>query len=395
MPEGSLDWSLTAIAGLSLAIWVYLILFHGRFWWADQRLTGDGPEPESWPSVTAVVPARDEASVIERSVSSLLSQDYPGDFHVIVVDDGSSDGTADVARAAADKLGTGNRLTVVNGTPLPDGWTGKMWAVANGVRNVGKADYLLLTDADIEHDAANLRRLAAKAVTDQREMVSLMVRLHASSFWERLLIPAFVFFFQKLYPFPRVNSRTTAMAGAAGGCVLVAKPALEAAGGIEAIGNALIDDCALARRIKKRGAIWLGLADSTYSIRPYDGLKGIWGMVARTAFTQLNYSALLLLGTLIGMVLIYLAPPVTLIWAAAAGAWLAAGLSGAALLLMLVAYWPTARLYGPPFPEVLLLPVAGALYTLMTLDSALQHWRGAGGGWKGRTYKGATPYGGK
>ena len=393
MPESALDWCLTAAAGASLLIWIYLLLFYGGFWRADQRLKPGGPEPDVWPSVTAVVPARDEARVIERAVTSLLSQDYPGDFHLIVVDDGSSDGTADLARAAADKLGAGNRLTVVSGTPLPDGWTGKMWAVANGVRTVGDCDFLLLTDADIEHDAQNLRRLAAKAVTDRRDMVSLMVRLHATSFWERLLIPAFVFFFQKLYPFPRVNSRKAAIAGAAGGCVLVRKAALEQVGGIEAIGNALIDDCALARRIKKRGAIWLGLAETTFSIRPYDGLGGIWRMVARTAFTQLNYSTLLLIGTLIGMVVIYLTPVITLVWGAAGGPWLASAMGGSALVLMLVAYWPTAKLYGPPLPEMLLLPVAGVLYTLMTVDSALKHWRGAGGGWKGRTYTGATPYG--
>ncbi len=393
MPDNALDWTLTGLAGLSLLIWLYLLLFHGRFWLANQRLGAGGPEPAAWPSVTAVVPARDEAEVIARAVTSLLSQDYPGEFHLIVVDDGSSDGTATIARQAAEAIGAGNRLTIVSGTPLPDGWTGKMWAVANGVREVGNPDYLLLTDADIEHHGSNLRRLAAKAVTDERDMVSLMVRLHASSFWERLLIPAFVFFFQKLYPFPRVNSRTSAMAGAAGGCVLVRKTALEDAGGIEAIGSALIDDCALARRIKKKGAIWLGLAENTFSIRPYDGLPGIWRMVARTAFTQLNFSTLLLLGTLVGMVVIYLAPVVTLIWGAIAGAWLAAGLGGSVLILMLAAYWPTARLYGPPFPEVLLLPFAGLLYTLMTVDSALKHWRGTGGGWKGRTYTGATPYG--
>jgi glycosyltransferase involved in cell wall biosynthesis len=375
MPDSALDWTLTGVAGLSLLIWLYLLLFHRRFWLADQRLGAGGPEPEAWPSVTAVVPARDEVEVIARSVTSLLSQDYPGEFHLIMVDDGSSDGTANIARKAADAIGAGNRLTIVSGTPLPNGWTGKMWAVANGVREVGDPDYLLLTDADIEHHGSNLRRLAAKAVTDERDMVSLMVRLHASSFWERLLIPAFVFFFQKLYPFPRVNS--------------------ENAGGVEAIGSALIDDCALARRIKKNGAIWLGLADNTFSIRPYDGLPGIWRMVARTAFTQLNYSILLLLGTLVGMVLIYLAPVMALVWGVLAGSWLAAGLGGAALILMLAAYWPTARLYGPPFPEVLLLPVAGLLYTLMTVDSALKHWRGTGGGWKGRTYTGATPYGGK
>ena len=393
MPETALAWTLVALAGLSVVTWIYLILFHGAFWLANQRLK-EGQAPDVWPRVTAVVPARDEAAVIARSVASLLQQDYPGDFNVIVVDDGSTDGTAAIARAAGEQLGAGERLTIVEGTPLPEGWTGKMWAVANGVRAAGDSDFLLLTDADIEHDRGNLRRLAAKATTDARDLVSLMVRLHARSFWERLLVPAFVFFFQKLYPFPRINSRRARMAGAAGGCVLVRKESLEAAGGIDSIRNALIDDCALARRVKKQGAIWLGLADGTRSIRPYDGLRGIWRMVARTAFTQLSYSRSLLAATLLGMMIIYLAPVVTLVWGLIAGAWLAAALGGIAFAMMLFAYWPTARLYGPPVPEVFLLPVAGLLYTLMTVDSAFRHWRGAGGGWKGRTYTGATPYGG-
>lgn len=383
--------TLSIVAGASLAIWLYLLLFHGRFWRADQRLPDDLPAPTHWPRVAAVIPARNEADVIARSVGSLLRQDYPGAFSVILVDDGSSDGTAETARAAAREAGAKERLTVVTAPPLEAGWTGKMWAVAHGVAAAGEApDYLLLTDADIEHEKGDLRRLVSKAEADGLHLVSLMVRLHCKSFVERLLIPAFVFFFQKLYPFPAINTPRSGVAGAAGGCMLVRRQTLEATGGIAAIRGALIDDCALGRQIKAKGPIWLGLAARTRSIRPYDGLGEIWRMVARTAYTQLRHSPLALLGTVIGMVLIYLAPPVTLVWGAATSAWLPAALGGAALALMYLAYWPTRRLYGDFGAGYPLLPLAGFLYTLMTLDSARRHWRGKGGGWKGRTYSGRS-----
>lgn len=385
---------LVVLAGTGLAAWAYLVAFHGRFWLADQRLPKTPPAPEVWPAVTAVVPARDEADVIATAIGSLLTQDYPGAFDVVLVDDSSSDNTGEQARAASAALGAEDRLTVVTAPPLAEGWTGKMWAVAQGVEAAGQTPvYLLLTDADIEHEAGILRRLVAHAEGDGRLLVSLMVKLHCTGFVERLLIPAFVFFFQKLYPFPVVNNPRSRMAGAAGGCILVKRKALKAGGGIPAIGNALIDDCALARRIKPQGPIWLGLADGSRSIRPYDGLSGIWRMVARTAFTQLNHSIALLAGTVVGMLILYLLPPLIAVFGLAGGYWLAGGLATAATGLMWIAYLPTCRLYGSILPSLPLLPVAGALYTAMTIDSARRHYQGMGGGWKGRAYRSASAYG--
>ena len=267
--------------------------------------------------------------------------------------------------------------------------------VANrGVAAAGDGpDYLLLTDADIAHEPGIVNRLVSKAETDGRLLVSLMVRLHCRGWAERLLIPAFVFFFQKLYPFPSVNDPKRPIAGAAGGCMLVRRTALEAGGGIVAIGDALIDDCALARRIKPEGPIWLGLAEGSRSIRPYDGLGGIWRMVARTAYTQLAYSPLLLAGTVLGMALLYLAPPVVAVWGLADGHWLAGGMAAGATALMLIAYAPTCILYRSLWPSLPLLPIAGVLYTAMTIDSARRHAQGKGGGWKGRAYRTASAYG--
>ncbi|MGQ0676913.1 MAG: glycosyltransferase, partial [Rhodospirillales bacterium] len=346
------------------------------------------PAPGAWPGVVAVVPARDEADVIERSIGSLLAQDYPGRFHVVLVDDGSGDGTADAARRLAAARKDGSRLTVVRGSALPQGWAGKMWAVAAGIKQADAAHpdapFLWLTDADIEHAPGVLRALVARAEAGKLDLVSVMALLHCKSAWERLLIPAFVYFFQKLYPFPRVNDRADALAGAAGGCMLVRRAALEAAGGIEAIRSAVIDDCALARSLKRGGPIWLGLSREVRSIRPYPGLSGIWKMVARSAYDQLGYSPLMLAGTVAGMLIVYLAPPLLALgqpWHASA---LAASLGAAAWVLMAFSYLPTLQLYRQPPVLGLLLPVAGLLYDLMTLDSALAYYRGRGGWWKGR-----------
>jgi hopene-associated glycosyltransferase HpnB len=400
--------ALTILAALALVAWIYLLAFHGRFWRADQRLPRDlpAPAPAPWPSVVAVVPARNEAGVIGEAVASLLGQDYPGDFRVVLVDDHSDDGTADAARAAAAKSDRAGALTIVPARPLQAGWTGKLNAMASGVeaaRSVAaQARYILFTDADIAHGADNLRRLVAKAEGEDRHLVSLMVALHCGSWAERLLIPAFVFFFQKLYPVPRVNDPTSRVAAAAGGCMLVRRDTLAAAGGLAAIKGALIDDCALARIIKAAGketrAIWLGLADSerhgTRSIRPYTGLRGIWDMVARSAYTQLDHSPLLLLGTVAGMAVLYLASPLAFLWGLVTVTPLPALLGFLGYALMLAAYWPTARLYRSVGLGFALLPAAALLYTLMTVDSALRHARGRGGGWKGRTYarsgRGAT-----
>lgn len=369
---------LGVLVGLSLAMWLGLLGFRGGFWRADQRLGCGPPGPVIWPSVSAIVPARDEAATIGRAVASLLAQDYPGQLRLVVVDDASTDGTADAARATGDE-----RLLVVAAAALRPGWTGKMNAVAAGVAAAGEGPrYLLLTDADIEHGPGHLKRLVAKAEAEHLDLVSLMVMLRADSGWERLLIPAFVFFFQKLYPFARVNNPARPEAAAAGGCLLVRRLALAEAGGIEAIKGQIIDDCALARLLKARGPIWLGLSTGSRSLRAYDALGDIWNMVARTAFVQLRRSPWLLAGTLLGMALLYLAPPL----AVGLGDGLAAGLGAAAWAAMAVAYWPTLRLYGLSPAWAAALPLAGVLYGLMTLSSAMRHWSGRGAGWKGRHY---------
>jgi len=378
---------LIALAGASFAAWLFLLCFRHGFWRADQRL-GDGPAPARWPAVTAVIPARDEAATIGRVVRGLLAQHYPGALSVVVVDDNSGDGTAGLARAAA---AGSERFRLVAGRPLEPGWTGKLWAMHQGIAAAEAqwpdTEYLLLTDADILHDPTNIRRLVAKAVAEGRDLVSLMVRLHCASAIERLLIPAFVFFFQKLYPFAAANDPEHPVAAAAGGCMLVRRAALARAGGVAAIRDALIDDCALAAAIKRNGPIWIGLADHTVSLRPYRGLADIWDMVARTAFTQLDHSALNLLGTVLGMALLYLVPPIALAWGLVAEnvPLLAAGAGGFAL--MLVAYRPTWSLYARRLgPAFFALPLTALIYTLSTIASALRHWRGRGGAWKGRTY---------
>ena len=376
--------ALTILAALSLAVWLYLLFGHGGFWRADQRLDAPGDTLDAWPAVAAVVPARNEAAVIGQTLRSLLAQDYPGDLVVIVVDDESDDGTAELARGADD------RVVVVGGAARPAGWVGKTWALAQGVEAAApaapEARYLWFSDADIEHRPGVLRALVAKAEAERLDLVSLMARLHCARAWERLLIPAFVFFFQMLYPFRRVNDPARATAAAAGGCMLVRRDALAAAGGLDAIAGALIDDCALARALKPGGPIWLGLATESRSIRAYAGLGEIWDMVARSAYTQLGHSPMLLAGTVVGMTLIYLVPPATAIAGVFGGFGPAAGLGAAGWLAMAVGYAPTLRFYRQPAVAGVVLPAVATLYTLMTLDSALRWRRGEGGRWKGRRY---------
>ncbi len=380
---------------ISLAIWVGLLCWRGQFWQADQQLEVQATELAEWPSVCAVIPARNEADLLPTTLRSLLLQDYFGSVSVILVEDQSTDGTASVARRVAQESNKSWQLEVLCGEPLPLDWSGKLWAMEQGIRHGQELkpppEYFLLTDADIEHDGANLRHLVTKAEQENLDLVSLMVLLRCENFWEQMLIPAFVFYFQKLYPFRWVNDPTNPTAAAAGGCILIRRQALNCIGGIQAIRQALIDDCALAQAVKsnrqsEHGGIWLGLSSLTRSLRAYPSLASIWEMVARTAFTQLNYSPLLLLATLFGMTLIYLVPPVGTIFGLLTGNWLVAiaGLSG--WLLMAWAYLPTLRFYGCPPLLALCLPVISLLYTLMTLDSALQHWQGRGGAWKGRVY---------
>lgn len=385
MPNGELVLWIASIA--SLGAWIYLWRFRAAFWRADQRLD-EQVEIDDPPTVTAVIPARDEADVIGESIASLLAQDYPGRFSIVLVDDASGDGTAKAAEQAALQMGMPYRLHVVSGEPLEEGWTGKIWAVHQGLAHAAESDaeYYLLTDADIRHDPANLSRLVTKAEEKKLDLVSLMVKLHCRSIWDWLLIPAFVFFFQKLFPFPAVNDPGRKIAAAAGGCMLVRRDAMEKIGGVSAIKSAIIDDCALAKELKRNGPVWLGLTGTTESIRAYDRLGEIWRMVARSAYAQLNHSILLLLGTVIGMAIVYLAPPAVMQLALLWDATIPMLIAGAAWGLMAALTAPTFRLYGLAPVYGLLLPIAGIFYLLMTLDSARRHWLNKGGAWKGRTY---------
>jgi hopene-associated glycosyltransferase HpnB len=376
------------VSCLSLLTWLVLLFGRGGFWLARPAEPVAATTPATgWPPVCAVVPARNEADVIGEAVSSLLRQDYAGEFQVIVVDDGSRDGTAEAARAAALALGCPEKLSVVAGEPLPPGWSGKVWAQLQGIealkREGSQPEYLLLTDADIRHPANALTQLVLRALAEERDLVSLMVRLRCDSHGESALIPAFVFFFRKLYPFAWVNDPQAKTAAAAGGCMLVRRAALEEAGGMEAIRSELIDDCSLAARIKHRGGgrhpIRLDLATDTVSLRRYDSWRDIWNMIARTAFTQLGYSPWQLAGTVVAMAIIYLAPPVGALWLGTKGwpAWLAWALMCFAYAPML-AYYRRSLLFAP------LLPLVALFYMGATIASAWRFWRGEGGQWKSR-----------
>ncbi len=375
----------TLIAALALAVWVYLLLLRGGFWRARERDDLDPPaaDPACWPGVVAVVPARNEADMVPQALASLLAQDYAGPFSVILVDDHSDDGTADAARAAA--AGARHRLAVLPAAPLAPGWTGKLWAVNQGVAlaraDEARCDYLLLTDADIGYAPDTLASLVRRAEAQQCVMVSLMAKLRCCSLPERALVPAFIFFFQMLYPFAWVNRRRNRAAAAAGGCMLVRRQALAAAGGIESIRGALIDDCALGARLKQHGAVWLGLTERVRSLRPYPHLGDLRRMVARSAYAQLHYSPWLLAGTVAGLALAYLAAPSI----ALLGTGRAQALGAITWALMAVAYWPTLRFYRRSPLWAPLLPAIAAVYLGFTLDSAWQHGHGRGGLWKGRT----------
>jgi len=384
---------------LSFGAWIVLVLFHGGFWRARQRLDGAPGELDRWPAVTALVPARNEADVIGECVTRLMRQSYPGRFRVVVIDDHSTDGTAAAAATAAARAGSAERLAVVRARALEPGWAGKVWALSEGHAHAGRAfpdtRYFWLTDADIAHDPSNLRRLVAKAEEDRRDLVSQMVVLTSEGFWAGFLIPAFVFFFQKLYPFAWVNDPGRRTAAAAGGSVLLRREALERIGGLAALRDALIDDCALARAVKGNrreggGRIWLGLTTAARSLRPYHGLAGVWRMVARSAFTQLRYSVFLLAGTLAAMALLYWGVPIMVLAALATGRTAALLCALGAWALMTLAFIPTLRLYGKSLLAAPSLPLAGLLYSLMTLASAVAYWRGRGGAWKGRTLSAET-----
>lgn len=370
-------WAVTGAA--TLIVWLGIVFARGGFWLTRERDTRDLPaDPARWPAVTAVVPARDEADVIARSIGSLIAQEYPGAFRIILVDDNSSDGTADIARRADNGA---DRLTILSGAPLAPGWTGKLWAVAQGIAAAGEdPDFLWLTDADIAHAPDTLRSLVARAVGDDRVLVSLMARLRCESLAERALIPAFVWFFAMLYPFAAVNRRDGGAGAAAGGCMLADRRALERAGGIAAVRTALIDDCAFGALMKRQGAVWLGLTDRSSSIRVYDSWGSVAAMIARSAYAQLRYNPALLAGTIAGLALIYLAPPLLALFAdgyAQATAALSWG-------LMTIAFEPMLRFYRRSPLWGVALPLIATFYAGCTLASALAHLRGRGGMWKGR-----------
>ncbi|MFF1510454.1 glycosyltransferase [Streptomyces sp. NPDC058326] len=399
----------------SSVVWGWLLLGQGFFWRTDQRLppvahnrlppaahdrrpspaaSGQpgrdhaGVERDPWPRVVVVVPARDEAGVLPLSLPSLLAQDYPGDAEVILVDDGSTDGTGRLAAQLAARCG-GLPLTVVSPGEPEHGWTGKLWALRHGM-TLARArgpEFLLLTDADIAHAPDSLRLLVSAAVGNDLDLVSQMARLRVASFWERLVVPAFVYFFAQLYPFRWINRARPLATAAAGGCVLLRTETAVAADVPDAIRQAVIDDVSLARAVRRAGGrIWLGLAERVDSVRPYPGLGELWRMVARSAYAQLRHSPPLLVGTVAGLALVYLVPPVALVAGVAGGDTVAAWAGGAAWAVMAGTYVPMLRYYRQPLWLAPLLPFTAFLYLLMTVDSAVRHHRGAGAAWKGRTY---------
>jgi hopene-associated glycosyltransferase HpnB len=385
----------TALAFVPVAIWAYLLFGKGWFWLCRERDDADAADRGTHdaaadsPSVVAVIPARDEAEAVARAVGSLLRQDFSGRFSIVVVDDQSSDGTAGEARAAAEAAIAAGRVRIVTGSAPPQGWTGKLWAMRQGLAVVeaeeSPPEFVLFTDADIACAPQTLRRLVAIARETDSVLVSLMAKLRSVSTAERLLAPAFVFFFQKLYPFAWVNDPGRRTAAAAGGCMLVRREALAAAGGLETLRDALIDDCALAAAMKRQGAIWLGLTENVHSLRAHPDIADFGRMIVRSAFAQLHYSSILLIGAVAGMAATYLAPPLLAVFGH--GAAQAAGLI--AWALMAFAFVPMLRFYRQPVAFGVALPAIAAAYTVFTIESAVQHWRGRGGKWKGR-YQAST-----
>ena len=401
---------MTTLAGLALLVWLYLLLAHGKFWQAGPILapapsvstargaasTASGAaqntswlglagppttSPAALPAVTIVVPARDEAQVIETTLRSLLAQDYPGPYRVILVDDGSTDGTGALARALNDP-----RLHVLDGTPPPAGWSGKLWAVSQGIAEADEAELILLTDADITHDPRHLSALVAQAECHDLDLVSEMVALACDSLAERALVPAFVYFFQLLYPFAWANDPLRATAAAAGGTILIRRRALARIGGIAAVRGALIDDVALARAVKRGGRIWLGHSALARSVRPYPNFADIWRMIARTAFVQLHFSVLLLIATTLGMALTFLVGP----FAALHANGLARLCGWLAWVGMAASYLPTLGRFGRSPLWAVLLPAVALFYMAATIGSAIDHYRGRGVRWKQRAYQGVA-----
>jgi hopene-associated glycosyltransferase HpnB len=374
---------LIAAGVLSLLIWVYLVLARGGFWRIDPAVPAQDVNTNPV-HVAVIIPARDESDVVGRTIRSLLQQTGAHRIHIFLVDDASTDGTAQAAHEAAITANRTQDLTIVPGSPLPSGWSGKLWAMQQGVQQAANTapEFFLFTDADIEHAPDSVTTLVSIAQSGPYDMVSFMVKLHCQSVAEKLLIPAFVYFFFKLYPPAWIANPHRSEAGAAGGCILIRPAALEKAGGIAAIRQEVIDDCSLAARVKSNGGrLWLGASATTHSIRPYEGFAGIGRMISRSAFNQLRHSTLLLFFAMLGMAITYLLPPMLVV---AAHRLVPAALAGAACLLMMVSYWPVLRLYRLNPLWALALPVAAVFYVGATFHSAWKYWSGQGGEWKGR-----------
>ena len=404
---------------ISAAAWVYLVAARGGFWLTSQRLPPvDAPGARrpapAWPAVAAVVPARNEAESLPVTLPALLAQDYPGEFRVFLVDDSSDDGTGAIAAELGEKAARdgGAPLILVHGRPRPDEWAGKVWAMAHGLAAVtgttaaepdadhdgALPEYVLFTDADIAWAPSALRDLVAAAEADDRALVSQMALLRAATRWERVIVPAFVYFFAQLYPFRNVNDPKSRTAAAAGGCMLVRRSALEEAGGLTPLKGALIDDVALGTLLKGHGnRTWLGLTTDIRSVRPYPDLSSLWHMIARSAYVQLRYNPLLLAGTIIGLLLLYVTPPAGLIAGLIGAALGGAGLGGVGLdgalagiaglagwALMTASYLPMLRLYRLSALRAPMLPAIALLYAAMTADSARRHYSGRAVAWRGR-----------
>jgi len=374
---------LALMAGIACVVaWMYLLLAHGRFWMVQRLAAEIAPLPDAG-LIAAIIPARNEADAIGKSVNSLLQQSYAGSIHIFIVDDGSTDDTCAAAREAATSRGRTDALTVLAGKPLPTGWSGKLWAVQQGIERALplRPQFLLLTDADVRHSPENVARLVAVAQRGGYDLTSFMVKLHCQCLAEKLLVPAFVFFFFMLYPPEWIRDSRRNTAGAAGGCILIRPAALGRAGGIAAIRSEIIDDCALAAAVKRnRGKLWLGLTSETHSLRAYGSFAEIERMIVRTAFNQLGHSAWLLMAAMAGLTLTYLLPLALLF--NGSRSLMAAG--AVAYCLMFIAYLPMVRFYGLNVLWALTLPISAAFYMWATLHSAVKYWLGRGGEWKGR-----------
>jgi hopene-associated glycosyltransferase HpnB len=372
------------LATICFAVWVYLLVGRGWFWLGPVRDAAElAGRPDRWPAVVVVIPARNESAVIASSVRSLLQQEYSGPLAIIVVDDDSGDDTAAVAKRTATEI-PNRQLTVIRGKGPSGGWTGKLWALNQGIAaaETSRPEYLLLTDADIVHASDTLARLVMHALAGRFVLTSLMAKLRCQSFAERSHVPAFIYFFQMLFPFSWVCRAESKVAAAAGGCMLVRADALANVGGIASIHNALIDDCSLAAELKTIGPIWLGLTDGVRSVRPYNTLSDVRQMISRSAYAQLRYSPLLLAATTVGMVITFIIPPMLAIFTTGLPRYL--GLL--TWLMMAISFMPTLRFYRVSRLWSITLPGIASLYLYYTLNSAYQYLRRRGGQWKGRVH---------